>query len=258
MKIHALILAFLPFTFVACQSMPSGSKMHAHTPSTMQNASQILTQYVWKYQPSETSHPIQLSFMQDRLGIATGCNQQSTAWKIENNQLVTSALVSTLKACHPNLMKNEQISRQMFEQQSHEYRLNTSSIEHPELTLILAEGRTVQFTGTMTPEAKYQTQAHTIFLEISPEVKQCTGVTQQNCLQVREVKYDDKGIKTQVDKDWALFYDIIQGYEHQSNQRDIIRVKRYERSNPAADQSKYVYIYDMTVEQEQIQPTQTP
>lgn len=51
----------------------------------------------------------------------------------------------------------------------------------------------------------------------------------QTCLQVREIKYDNKGIKTQVDKDWTLFYDQIEGYQHRDDQRVIIRVKRYER-----------------------------
>ncbi|NOZ97442.1 MAG: DUF4377 domain-containing protein, partial [Gammaproteobacteria bacterium] len=111
-------------------------------------------------------------------------------------------------------------------------------------------GQKYEFEGSMTPETKYQSQGEIIFLEISPETKQCTGVGPQTCLQVREIKYDNKGIKTQVDKDWTLFYDQIEGYQHRDDQRVIIRVKRYERKNPAADQSKYAYVHDMTVEQE--------
>ena len=44
----------------------------------------------------------------------------------------------------------------------------------------------------MTPETKYQGQAETIFLEVSPQTKACTGVAQQTCLQVKEIKYDEK------------------------------------------------------------------
>ena len=111
-----------------------------------------------------------------------------------------------------------------------------------------ANGQAYEFIGKMTPETKYQGQAETIFLEISPDTKQCTGVTQQSCLQVKEVKYDQNGLKTQVDKDWTLFYDQIEGFQHSPNERQIIRVKRFEIKHPAADQSKYAYIFDMAVE----------
>ena len=65
---------------------------------------------------------------------------------------------------------------------------------------------------------------------------------------MREIKYAENGIKTQVDKDWTLFYNHIEGFEHNPNERQIIRVKRYEIKNPAADQSKYAYVHDMTIE----------
>ena len=52
----------------------------------------------------------------------------------------------------------------------------------------------------MTPEAKYQSEGKTVFLEVAPETKSCTGVAPQTCLQVREVKYDDKGVKLMLTK----------------------------------------------------------
>jgi hypothetical protein len=64
-----------------------------------------------------------------------------------------------------------------------------------------------------------------------------------------------KGLKTQVDKDWTLFYDQIEGFKHTPAERQIIRVKRFERKNPAADQSKYAYIFDMSVEREAVKGT---
>jgi len=45
-----------------------------------------------------------------------------------------------------------------------------------------------------------------------------------------------------------LFYDQIEGFEHNPAERQVIRVKRYEIKHPAADQSKYAYVHDMTVE----------
>lgn len=69
---------------------------------------------------------------------------------------------------------------------------------------------------------------------------------------MREVKYNEQGLKTQVDKDWNLFYDQIEGFQHTPNERQVIRVKRFEIKNPAADQSKYAYIFDMAVEREAV------
>ncbi|WP_218665414.1 MULTISPECIES: META and DUF4377 domain-containing protein [Acinetobacter] len=250
MKIKYLILALLPFSIVACQSVHQNSAPVTVNAEKQMNANKILSAYTWSYQPEGTPRPIQLNFSENRLNIITGCNNQGGSWKVENHQLITSSLVSTMKACEPALMKNEQFSSNLFNDQQNKFELNTASVEQPRLTIIASNGQKYEFEGSMTPETKYQSQGEIIFLEISPETKQCTGVGPQTCLQVREIKYDNKGIKTQVDKDWTLFYDQIEGYQHRDDQRVIIRVKRYERKNPAADQSKYAYVHDMTVEQE--------
>lgn len=252
MKIKYLILAFLPFSLMACQSMQSANPVSIISEKKV-NEAQTLTAYTWSYQPAGTPTPIQLNFTADHLSITTGCNNQGSSWKIEGHHLVTSSLVSTMKACSPELMKNEQFSSNLLNDQKVKFELNTSSVEQPSLIITAADGQKYEFKGTMTPETKYQSQGEIIFLEISPETKPCTGVAPQTCLQVREIKYNDKGIKTQVDKDWTLFYDQIQGFQHRADQRVIIRIKRYERKNPAADQSKYAYVQDMIVEQEIVQ-----
>ena len=220
-----------------------GSKMLEHS---------ALTSYNWTYQPEGSKEPILLNFSNDRIGIDSGCNRQGTSWKIENGQLLTGDLVSTQMACDPVLMKQEQFSSSLFQKRSIPFELNLANPAQPTLILKDTQGQSYTFKGNMTPEAQYQSQGETIFLEIAPETKSCTGVAPQTCLQVREIKYDDKGMKTQVDKDWTLFYDHIEGFKHDPNQRVIVRVKRYERKNIAADQSKYAYVHDMTVEQETI------
>ena len=71
----------------------------------------------------------------------------------------------------------------------------------------------------------------------------------QTCLQVREVKYDDKGVKLMLTK-IGHYISQIEGFEHNPNQRVILRVKRFEVKNPAADQSSQADVLDMVVEQE--------
>lgn len=250
MKLKFLAIALFPLTLAACQSSDIQKVGDlAVSMVQQQNADKTLAAYQWSYQPQGTDKPLVLNFNdQQRLSIATGCNTQGTSWKIEKGQIVTADLMSTMMACSPELMKQEQFSSSLFAKRTIPFILNIQDVNKPTLTLIDATGQKVVFEGKMTPETQYQTQAETIFLEISPETKKCTGVALQTCLQVREIKYAENGVKTQVDKDWTLFYNHIEGFEHNPNERQIIRVKRYEIKNPAADQSKYAYVHDMTIE----------
>ncbi len=255
MKLKFLAIALLPFALAACQSNDIQQvKDVAVNILQQQNHQQTLVDYQWSYQPSDTKKPIVLSFSKQdqRLSIATGCNNQGGTWQIENGQIVTGNLASTMMACEPALMQQEQMVGKIFNNAKVPFSIHRPQPDQVQLILTTAQGEKLVFDGAMTAEAQYQSQAETIFLEISPETKQCTGVAPQTCLQVREVKYDDKGIKSQVDKDWTYFYDGIKGFTHQPDEKQIVRIKRYEIKNPAADQSKYAYVQDMIVEREQV------
>ena len=246
MKIKYLVLALLPLSLIACQSAQNITDSVITQMST--TAVKNLTEYTWSYQPANTKKPIVLSFSKDRLSIDSGCNRQGTTWKVENDLIITGDMFSTEMACEPALMKQEQFAADLLQKREISFDVNTSNPDQPSLVISDTKGQKYTFIGTMTPEAKYQSEGKTVFLEISPETKPCTGVAAQTCLQVREIKYSESGIKTRVDKDWTLFYDQIEGFTHNPNERQIIRVKRYEIKHPAADQSKYAYIHDMTVE----------
>ncbi|WP_166170998.1 META and DUF4377 domain-containing protein [Acinetobacter sp. SA01] len=250
MKVKLLAMALFPLMLAACQSGDI-QKVGDVAVSVLQqqNADKTLSTYQWRTATGSAPKPLVLNFDdKGRLSIATSCNGMGGSWKVENNQIVTGPLMATQMACPEASMQQESIAKDLFNDRKAPFVLNLNDPQQPTLTLVSATGQKYVFTGTMTPESKYQTQAETIFLEISPETKPCSGVAPQNCLQVREVKYSESGIKTQVDNDWTLFYDQIEGFTHNPNERQIIRVKRYEIKHPAADQSKYAYIHDMTVE----------
>lgn len=255
MKLNFLAIALFPLTLAACQSgdiQKAGDV--AVSILSQQKADQTLAAYQWNTSTGTAPKPLVLNFDdQGRLSIATSCNGMGSSWKVENNQIVTGPLMGTQMACAEASMQQERIAKDLFNERKAPFILDLKDSQQPTLTVISATGQKYVFTGKMTPESKYQTQAETIFLEISPETKPCTGVAPQTCLQVREVKYSESGIKTQVDKDWTLFYDQIEGFTHNPNERQIIRVKRYEIKHPAADQSKYAYIHDMTVERSTVQ-----
>ncbi|WP_407307589.1 DUF4377 domain-containing protein [Acinetobacter sp.] len=249
MKLKFLAIALFPLTLAACQSGDIHKVGDVAVSVLQQNADKTLASYQWSTPTGTAPKPLVLNFDdKGRLGIATSCNGMGASWKIENNQIVTDNLMATQMACETNAMEQERVAKDLFDNRKAPFVLDLKDSQNPTLTIISATGQKYVFTGKMTPETKYNAQAEIIFLEISPETKACTGVIAQTCLLVREIKYNDSGIKTQVDKDWTLFYDKIEGFEHNPAERQVIRVKRYEIKNPAADQSKYAYVHDMTVE----------
>lgn len=255
MKLKYLAIALFPLALAACQSSDI-QKVGDLAVSVLQqqNTDQTLANYHWSANTADAPKPLILNFDKSgRLSISTSCNGMGTNWKIENNQIVTGNLMATQMACAPNAMAQEKAAAKLFDNRKAPFVLNLNDPEAPTLTVMSASGEKVIFTGKQTAESKYQSQGETIFLEISPETKTCsTGVARIQCLQVREIKYAENGVKTQVDQDWSLFYDHIDGYTHDPKTRQIVRVKRYERQNPAADQSKYAYVKDLVVETETV------
>lgn len=254
MKFKYLAIALIPLMFAACESVDIKKAGDvAVSVLQQQNADKTLASYEWSTTTADAPKPIVLNFSNEgRLSISTSCNTMGSSWKVENNQIVTGNIMSTMMACPDNLMKQEGIASGWFTDRKVPFVLNLNDSNKPMLTLTDAKGQKVVLTGQMTPETKYNSAGETIFLEVSPETKQCTGVAPQTCLQVREIKYSEQGLKTQVDKDWSLFYDKIEGFTHTPNERQVIRVKRFEIKNPAADQSKYAYVYDMAIERETV------
>ncbi|ANF81387.1 hypothetical protein A3K93_03715 [Acinetobacter sp. NCu2D-2] len=253
MKIKYLILALLPLGLAACQSSDMQTfGDNVVTILQQQNPSKTLNAYDWHLDTGASKHMVLKFDNEGRFSVSTTCNTLGGSWKVESNQLVVGQLMSTMIGCNDQAMQQEKLAGQLFEQKAIPLFLDVKDANAPTLTLMSSNGQRYVFTGKMTPETKYQGQAETIFLEISPQTKSCTGVAAQTCLQVKEIKYNEQGLKTYQDQNWSLFYDTIEGYTHSPNERQIIRVKRYTIKNPAADQSKYAYVYDMAVEREAI------
>ena len=258
MKFKFLAVALIPLALAACQSTTTNSQGNLAVSTSPAQLSQLKTQltaYTWLLD-TQSNKPMSLTLAEDgRYNIATTCNTLAGSWSHTASEIKTGNLITTMMACPESEMKQEGLAGQFFDQAKLSFNLDTSNVQAPTLTLSNAEGKRYVFTGKMTAETKYQGQAETIFLEISPETKPCTGVTAQNCLQVKEIKYNEKGLKTYHAQNWSNFYDNIEGFNHSANERQVIRVKRYNIKNPAADQSKYAYVYDMTVEREALKGT---
>ena len=101
--------------------------------------------------------------------------------------------------------------------------------------------------GPNAPLAQSGNSPSHIFLEVGPQRKTCSaGAGRQECLQVRELRYADTGVKTYTGQ-WENFYSEIDGYKHEAGVTNILRINRYKRQNVPADASSYAYVLDMVV-----------
>ncbi len=249
MRLSYIALVLLPLSLAACQTHDiQNVRDQAVQLLQQKNPTKTLAAYTWQTDTGAPK-PLILNFAQDgRLAISTSCNSITTSWQVDGQDLVTGNSMMTQMACPTAAMRQEAFAAQLFDQAKIPFVIDASDSQKPTLTLMDNTGKRYVFTGSMTAETQYQGEGQVMFYEIHPQTKTCTGMMRQQCLQVKEIRYNQQGLKIHQDANWSLFYGQIQGFEHNPKERQVIRVKRYDIKNPAADQSKYAYVYDMTIE----------
>ena len=249
MRLSYIFFALFPLSLAACQSNDLQTvRDHAVQILQQKNPSKTLAAYTWQTNTGAPK-PLILNFGHDgRLSISTSCNSISTSWRIDGNDLITGNSMMTQMACPNEAMRQESLATKLFDNAKIPVVIDASDSQKPTLTVMDTNGKRYVFSGSMTAETQYQGEGQVMFYEIHPQTKACTGIARQQCLQVKEIRYNQQGIKIYQDANWSLFYGQIQGFEHNPKERQVIRVKRYEIKNPAADQSKYAYVHDMTIE----------
>jgi hypothetical protein len=125
----------------------------------------------------------------------------------------------------------------------------------PTLRLTSAAGATILLTGQMTPEARYGAST-TIFLEVAAQPVACSNPlsAQATCLQVRDRRYDEQGLRVGAPGEWRPLYEPIEGFTHRPGVRNVLRLKRFQRNPVPADASANVYVLDIIVESELVKP----
>jgi len=195
--------------------------------------------------------PLRLSFADQRVAVSGLCNRLGAGYQAQGDRLKVSPVVGTMMACgDAGVMQYEQSVAKRLPQAS-TWRI-AQGPDSPTLTLGFSDGAQWTLVGTPTDETRYGSTGQTLFLEVAPQRVVCSHplIHNMQCLQVREIQYDASGIKTR-QGDWQAFYSDIEGYSHQPGVRNVLRVKRYERTNVPADASRYAYVLDMVVESEQ-------
>ena len=193
--------------------------------------------------------PVTLDFRDGRLGISNTCNRMGGSYTLADGSLTAGRLMSTKMACADAALMalDDEVGKRL---EGTLELATTTAGDAPTLTLTTATGDTLAFTGEPTAETRYGGPGQRVFLEVAADTKPCNHplIPDMQCLQVREIQYDDKGLKIGAPGEFQHFYDSIEGYQHEPGIRNVLRVDRYTVENPPADASNRAYVLDMVVE----------
>jgi heat shock protein HslJ len=183
------------------------------------------------------------------LNFKGGCNNFGGRFQFnELGQLVAGPLRSTMMACQPALMQADTALAAMLAQP---LQVAITWGAPPQLQLQTASKEILTLSGQLTPETLYG-PATLIFLEVGAQKLPCRNPRngQTTCLQVREISFDEQGLRSAAPGPWQPFYDDIDGYTHRAGERNVLRVKRFDRKATTEDAAAAVYVLDLIVETE--------
>jgi prepilin-type processing-associated H-X9-DG protein len=199
--------------------------------------------------------PVQLDFSDQRLAVSNTCNRLGGSYRLQGRTLSPGKLVSTLMACtDPRLAA---LDREVGSRLEGPLLAELGEEDNaPRLILATAGGDRLAFLGQPTATTRYGGPPERVFLEVAAQTRPCSHplIADMQCLQVREVHYDQAGLKSAAPGPWQNFYDPIEGYEHRPGIRNVLRVDRYTRKDVPADASAHAWVLDLVVESEQVQP----
>ena len=262
-----LLLLALPLALAACAkpaeptAAPASATPTATAPASAAADASLLPKYHWRLTEAtdaqgqriaalfaRADQPVQLDFREGRLGVSNTCNRMGGTYTVTDGSLTAGSLVSTQMACADSAVMA--LDQEVGKRLEGTLKMATTAGETPALTLTTAAGDVLAFTGEPTAETRYGGPGERVFLEVAAETKPCSHplIPDMQCLQVREVRYDDKGLKTGTPGAFEHFYDSIEGYTHEPGVRNVLRVDRYTVKNPPADASSKAYVLDMVVE----------
>lgn len=265
-------LLLLTLALAACMSTPE-SATHAATPvpasTSVPISAATLARYQWQLHDAvdgnnqrldvlfgKPDKPLQLDFSADRVSVRNACNNISGGYTIVEGRLVVAQLMQTMMACaDPTLMQRETIIKGVL--QGRPMLILTTAGDAPQLTLAAESGQSLTFSGKQTAETRYGGPGETVFLEVAADTTPCNHplMPDKTCLHVRELHYDTQGLRSGRPGPWQPLQQGIEGYTHQPDTRNVLRVKRYALKQPPTDAPSSAYVLDMVVESEIVKPS---
>ncbi|QIL19397.1 DUF4377 domain-containing protein [Thermomonas sp. HDW16] len=194
--------------------------------------------------------PLQLDFTNGRIGIGNSCNHIGGSFSVTAEGIEIGSLMSTQMACaNPKLMALDAEASRRLEGS---LALLLAESEPPQLRISNRAGDTLSFRAEPTADTRFGGPGERVFLEVAAQTQRCHHplIPDMQCLQVREIHYDAKGLKAGTPGPFQHFYDAIEGYTHEPGVRNVLRVNRYAIKNPPMDASNTAWVLDMVVESE--------
>lgn len=220
----------------------------------------MLPRYHWqlvraedvKHQPIGTlfarpDKPLQLDFTAHGVAISNTCNRMRATYSTAGSDMRIGSLAATLMACNDPKLQALDKAVSTYLGSTREYMVSRDT--PPQLALMTA-GAMLLFNGVPTAETRFGSAGTTEFLEVAPQTKPCNnpGMPHAQCLYVRELHYDAKGLREGKPGAWQVLGQTIEGYTHKDGVRNVLRVKRYTVAHPPADGSSVAYVLDLVVE----------
>jgi len=268
------LMLLLPLALAACGGSappegaapaPTQSAADAIPDAAPADHAKTLEAYHWRLQDATGSggaridalldgdgDALQLDFADGGVRVSNACNRMGANVALDDDRMTVDQVISTMMACaDAGLTARE---REIGQRLPGTHRIALTRGETPRLTLQLETGDVLVFEGVPTPATRYGSAGETVFLEIAPERVACSHplIPGQQCLRTREVQYDDEGVRSSGDAEWAPLYQDIEGFTHEDGVRNVVRVQRFDVADPPADAPSQAYVLDTVVESETV------
>ena len=243
-------------TAPAIASAPAGPAAATPTPDT----ATTLVAYQWQLKSATDAagqsiaalfpnpdQPLRIEFGDGRLGVTGGCNRISVGYQLlDSTQLQVSQGISTMMACPPPLA-NADAAFAKFLAGTLQVAVEAAA-GAPRLRLAAADGSTLTFSGTPTPETRFGGPGTRAFLEVSPKPCVAPAPTDRPCLMVRDRHFDENGLASGAPGEWRALPEGIEGYTPVEGEQHVVRVKRFERAGAAGGEPTVHYVLDLVIE----------
>jgi heat shock protein HslJ len=244
----------LPLLFAVCPA--SGSDPAVAPASTVSSSTNDvksqLVRYHWQLEDAtdvrgkrigplfvHANKSLQLDFFADGgVLVRNACNYIGGDYTLAGNTLTVIGGPSTMMAClDPELMALDGEIGRRLEGAS---QLALLASDTPTLTLTNAAGDKLVLAGKLIGER--------LTIEVAARTKPCDPASTKGtqCLQVREVKYDDSDGSFDADGPFENLGGEIDGFEHEDGVRYVLGVERFAIEKPPADGPLYRYVLEWT------------
>lgn len=199
--------------------------------------------------------PLGLGFADGRVNVEGACNRMGASYQLlEGGKIQVGQAMSTMMACPPPLDRVDAAVAAVLAGTLQVAIEGTA--EAPTLRLVAADGSILQLAGEPTPETRFGGPGTIAFLEVAAQSGPCevSPASERRCLMVRERHFDADGLATGTPGEFRPLPEGIEGYTPTEGQRQVLRVKRFQREAAAGGEPEPHFVLDLVIETEIVAP----